>query len=728
MLRSLLPLCDGVVFTRASNPRSLPAGTLESLSARLGGPPSETVADPARAVERARAHRRAGRRGRRHRIDLPDRRPGPRARRREGVDAVNPEPQGPSFLVMIGFVAVVVAAVILVFFGIGYGLGPASSLGGRGQSTVGRGEIRASATSSGVAFSERALAHLQRLAGPDAEFREGQLEAIQYLVEERRRVLCVQRTGWGKSAVYFVATALHARAGVGADAARLAAARPDAQPGAGRRVARPEGADDQLVEPRGVGRDRAGARPRRGRPADDLARAAEQPRLPARGAARLRRPCRPARRRRGALHQRLGPRLPARLPPDRGAPADARQRRRRALHDGDRQRPRGGRRRGPARDRRGRPADRARHARPPVAAARGRRPAGLGGAARLARHPRPEAAGQRHRLLPHDPRRRASSPTGCARRGSSAERLLAATRDPESRPGVERRLLAERGQGRRRHLGARHGLRQARPRLRRPLPGARVADRLLPAGRPRRAQARRGARACCCAASRTARSRTTSSRSRSRPRSGCARCSTCSRRSRAGAVAARDRAAGQRPPRPARGDAQGARGRGRRRPRRRALDAHERGVGLRRRARRARHRRAARRAGGDGGVREGRGLPHAVPARARSTTRTPSRAAAARSARSRSSPTRRRPSSCARPSSSSAAGRSVRPAQALDRRAARATSRRARGPRRGARCRTRTTRGGGGACSPSARGAPSTTSSSRPGASWSPSGRPARAG
>jgi hypothetical protein len=31
--------------------------------------------------------------------------------------------EGPSFLVMIGFVAFVVAAVILVFFGIGYGLG-----------------------------------------------------------------------------------------------------------------------------------------------------------------------------------------------------------------------------------------------------------------------------------------------------------------------------------------------------------------------------------------------------------------------------------------------------------------------------------------------------------------------------------------------------------------------------------------------------------------------------
>ena len=52
------------------------------------------------------------------------------------------------------------------------------------------------------------LALLRQLAGPDADFRPHQLEAIEDLVERRRRVLCVQATGWGKSAVYFVATAL----------------------------------------------------------------------------------------------------------------------------------------------------------------------------------------------------------------------------------------------------------------------------------------------------------------------------------------------------------------------------------------------------------------------------------------------------------------------------------------------------------------------------------------
>ena len=70
-----------------------------------------------------------------------------------------------------------------------------------------------SAASPGVAAD--ALAHLKRLAGSDAEFRDGQLEAIAFLVEQRRRVLCVQRTGWGKSAVYFVATALLREQGSG---------------------------------------------------------------------------------------------------------------------------------------------------------------------------------------------------------------------------------------------------------------------------------------------------------------------------------------------------------------------------------------------------------------------------------------------------------------------------------------------------------------------------------
>jgi ATP-dependent DNA helicase RecQ len=54
----------------------------------------------------------------------------------------------------------------------------------------------------------RAEQHLAALAGQGAVLREDQWTAISALVLKRRRALVVQRTGWGKSAVYFVATAL----------------------------------------------------------------------------------------------------------------------------------------------------------------------------------------------------------------------------------------------------------------------------------------------------------------------------------------------------------------------------------------------------------------------------------------------------------------------------------------------------------------------------------------
>jgi len=54
---------------------------------------------------------------------------------------------------------------------------------------------------------DEAERHLRSLAGPDARLREDQWTAISALVDGRR-ALVVQRTGWGKSAVYFVATAL----------------------------------------------------------------------------------------------------------------------------------------------------------------------------------------------------------------------------------------------------------------------------------------------------------------------------------------------------------------------------------------------------------------------------------------------------------------------------------------------------------------------------------------
>jgi ATP-dependent DNA helicase RecQ len=59
-----------------------------------------------------------------------------------------------------------------------------------------------------AAVRECAEEVLRRLAGEHAVLREDQWRAIEALTVDRRRVLCVQRTGWGKSAVYFVATAL----------------------------------------------------------------------------------------------------------------------------------------------------------------------------------------------------------------------------------------------------------------------------------------------------------------------------------------------------------------------------------------------------------------------------------------------------------------------------------------------------------------------------------------
>ena len=61
--------------------------------------------------------------------------------------------------------------------------------------------------------AQRILAELT--ANPEAQFRDGQLESIRDLVVEKKRVLVVQRTGWGKSAVYFVATRMLRAAGTG---------------------------------------------------------------------------------------------------------------------------------------------------------------------------------------------------------------------------------------------------------------------------------------------------------------------------------------------------------------------------------------------------------------------------------------------------------------------------------------------------------------------------------
>ncbi|GGT06074.1 MULTISPECIES: RecQ family ATP-dependent DNA helicase [Streptomyces] len=65
------------------------------------------------------------------------------------------------------------------------------------------------------AEADAVLAELVGSPGGAARLREDQWQAVSALVEEHRRALVVQRTGWGKSAVYFVATALLRRRGAG---------------------------------------------------------------------------------------------------------------------------------------------------------------------------------------------------------------------------------------------------------------------------------------------------------------------------------------------------------------------------------------------------------------------------------------------------------------------------------------------------------------------------------
>src|SRR6266481_931505 len=64
--------------------------------------------------------------------------------------------------------------------------------------------------------TNRAIELLQLGSGiPNANFREGQEEAIRHVVEGGARLLVVQKTGWGKSFVYFIATKLLREAGAG---------------------------------------------------------------------------------------------------------------------------------------------------------------------------------------------------------------------------------------------------------------------------------------------------------------------------------------------------------------------------------------------------------------------------------------------------------------------------------------------------------------------------------
>jgi ATP-dependent DNA helicase RecQ len=77
----------------------------------------------------------------------------------------------------------------------------------------------AAPTTDVTTVRDRAEAHLRALVGPrdgqDVVLYDDQWAAISALAVDKRRSLVVQRTGWGKSAVYFVATLLLREQGAG---------------------------------------------------------------------------------------------------------------------------------------------------------------------------------------------------------------------------------------------------------------------------------------------------------------------------------------------------------------------------------------------------------------------------------------------------------------------------------------------------------------------------------
>ncbi|MEW5871790.1 MAG: RecQ family ATP-dependent DNA helicase [Chloroflexota bacterium] len=64
-------------------------------------------------------------------------------------------------------------------------------------------------------MKKQAQLYLETMLGPGSQFRDGQWEAIEAVAVHRQRALVVQRTGWGKSIVYFLATKLLREQGAG---------------------------------------------------------------------------------------------------------------------------------------------------------------------------------------------------------------------------------------------------------------------------------------------------------------------------------------------------------------------------------------------------------------------------------------------------------------------------------------------------------------------------------
>ena len=81
---------------------------------------------------------------------------------------------------------------------------------------------------------------------PAVEFRDDQESAIRHVVEGRGRLLVVQKTGWGKSSVYFIAAKLLREQGAGPALLISPLARVDAESDRGGRTDGRARVNDQL--------------------------------------------------------------------------------------------------------------------------------------------------------------------------------------------------------------------------------------------------------------------------------------------------------------------------------------------------------------------------------------------------------------------------------------------------------------------------------------------------
>ena len=281
-----------------------------------------------------------------------------------------------------------------------------------------------------VDLRERATAALRRLVGrDDADFRDG--PARGGLGARRRPPPGARRAAHRLGQVGRLLRRHRAAAGRGRrpDRHHQPAARADARPDRGGRAGRHPGRDDELANAEEWGEVREALA------ADEVdvllvsPERLNNPRFRDEQLPDLAAPLRPARRRRGALRQRLGPRLPARLP---AHPRPARRRcptdtpvlattataNARVVTDVVEQLGVGGRD----------GAHRARRAGPRLPAARRAALAVARAAARLAGRAPRRAARQRHRLHPHRVGRRGRRRRRCARPGTTVARLHRAHR------------------------------------------------------------------------------------------------------------------------------------------------------------------------------------------------------------------------------------------------------------------------------------------------------------